>query len=52
MRIARIGPLGRERAAVILGQSVIYVDSVISDWTRIELENGAVKVSLSQVKDQ
>ena len=43
MRIARIGPLGRERAAVILGQSVIYVDSVISDWTRIELENGAVE---------
>jgi 2-keto-4-pentenoate hydratase/2-oxohepta-3-ene-1,7-dioic acid hydratase in catechol pathway len=43
MRIARIGPLGRERAAVIMGQNIIYVDSVISDWTRIELENGAVE---------
>ena len=43
MRIARIGPVGRERAAVILHQSVIYVDSIISDWSRIELENGAFK---------
>ena len=43
MRIARIGPVGRERAAVILQQSVIYVDSIISDWSRIELENGAFK---------
>ena len=43
MRIARIGPVGRERPAVILQQSVIYVDSIISDWSRIELENGAFK---------
>jgi len=26
-----------------LHQSVIYVDSIISDWSRIELENGAFK---------
>ena len=43
MRIARIGPVGRERPAVILQQSVIYLDSIISDWSRIELENGAFK---------
>jgi len=43
VRIARIGPVGRERAAVILQQSAIYVDSIISDWSRIELENGAFK---------
>ena len=43
MRIARIGALGKERAAVISGQNVIFVDSIISDWSRSELENGALK---------
>ena len=43
MRIARVGEVGKERAAVISGQNVIFVDSVISDWSRSELENGALK---------
>ena len=43
MRIARIGALGKERAAVISGEKVIFVDSIISDWSRSELENGAVQ---------
>ena len=42
MRIARIGAVGKERAAVISGDTVIFVDSVISDWSRSELENGAL----------
>lgn len=42
MRIARIGALGKERAAVISGEVVIFVDSIISDWSRNELENGAL----------
>jgi 2-keto-4-pentenoate hydratase/2-oxohepta-3-ene-1,7-dioic acid hydratase in catechol pathway len=41
VRIARIGALGKERAAVISGEKVIFVDSIISDWSRSELENGA-----------
>ena len=43
MRIARIGALGKERAAVISGQKVIFVDSIISDWSRSELESGALQ---------
>jgi 2-keto-4-pentenoate hydratase/2-oxohepta-3-ene-1,7-dioic acid hydratase in catechol pathway len=43
LRIARIGALGKERAAVISGQKVTFVDSIISDWSRRELENGALK---------
>ena len=34
--------MGKERAAVISGDTVIFVDSVISDWSRNELENGAI----------
>ena len=42
MKIARIGAVGKERAAVISGETVIFVDSIISDWSRSELENGAL----------
>jgi len=43
VRIARIGALGEERPAVLSGQSAIFVDSIISDWNRHELENGALQ---------
>ncbi len=43
MRIARVGEVGKERAAVISGEKVIFVDSIISDWSRSELENGALQ---------
>lgn len=43
MRIARIGALGNERAAVIIGETVTFVDSIITDWSRSELESGAVQ---------
>jgi len=50
LRIARIGAVGKERAAVISGETVIFVDSIISDWSRSELENGALsKVSASDL---
>ena len=42
MKIARIGAVGKERAAVISGETIIFVDSIISDWSRSELENGAL----------
>jgi 2-keto-4-pentenoate hydratase/2-oxohepta-3-ene-1,7-dioic acid hydratase in catechol pathway len=42
LKIARIGAVGKERAAVISGETVIFVDSIISDWSRSELENGAL----------
>ena len=41
MKIARIGAIGAERPAVIDGNEVIFVDSLIKDWDRESLENGA-----------
>ena len=42
MRLARLGDIGIERAAVIMNESeAVFVDDVISDWNRIELENNA-----------
>ena len=42
MRIARIGGAGHERPAVIEGARAIFVDSIITDWNRAELENDAL----------
>ena len=41
MRIARIGEIGKERPVVVQGNQAIFVDSIISDWSRDELESGA-----------
>jgi len=41
LRIARIGAPGKERPAVVNGTEVIFVDSIISDWSRPDLEAGA-----------
>ena len=41
MRIARIGAIGSERPVVIEGNEAIFVDTLIGDWSRQELENGA-----------
>jgi hypothetical protein len=43
MRIARIGALGKERPVVIEGDEAIFVDTLIKDWTREELENGGLE---------
>lgn len=42
MRLARIGAVGKERPAVISGDYAIFVDSIIADWSRAELESGAL----------
>jgi len=43
MKIARLGALGQEKPAVIVSDSeAIFVDDVISDFNRAELENGAI----------
>lgn len=42
MRIARVGEAGRERPVLIQGEQAYFVDSIISDWTRSELEADAV----------
>ena len=41
MRIARIGEIGQEKPAVVHGDHYILVDSIISDWSRTSLEDGA-----------
>jgi 2-keto-4-pentenoate hydratase/2-oxohepta-3-ene-1,7-dioic acid hydratase in catechol pathway len=46
MRIARIGNVGQERPAVVTRDEYILVDSIIGDWSRQSLEEGAMaKVS-------
>ena len=43
MKIARLGEFGKEKPAVIVNESeAVFVDDVISDWNRTELENGAL----------
>lgn len=41
MRIARLGEIGQERPAVLVGEDAIFVDSLIPDWDRESLTNGA-----------
>ncbi len=43
MRIARVGARGTEKAAVIVGNEAVLVDSLISDWNRTALEQGALE---------
>lgn len=43
MRIARIGKIGAERPVVIQDNEAIFVDTLIKDWSRAELENGALE---------
>jgi 2-keto-4-pentenoate hydratase/2-oxohepta-3-ene-1,7-dioic acid hydratase in catechol pathway len=42
MKIARVGGAGAERPAIILGDRAVFVDSLIKDWDRVSLENGAL----------
>lgn len=43
MRIARIGEVGSEKPAVVMGDEYILVDSLVSDWSRSTLEAGAME---------
>jgi 2-keto-4-pentenoate hydratase/2-oxohepta-3-ene-1,7-dioic acid hydratase in catechol pathway len=44
MRIARLGAFESEKPAVIVSDTeAVFVDDVIQDWNRVQLENGAVE---------
>ena len=48
MKIARLGEKGKERPVVVENDLAYFVDSIIDDWSRESLENGAAaKVSLA-----
>ena len=48
MKIARLGEKGKERPVVVENDLAYFVDSIIDDWSRDSLENGAAaKVSLA-----
>jgi 2-keto-4-pentenoate hydratase/2-oxohepta-3-ene-1,7-dioic acid hydratase in catechol pathway len=42
MKLARIGAIGQEKPAIVEGDEVIFVDSIISDWDRQTLSDGAL----------
>jgi 2-keto-4-pentenoate hydratase/2-oxohepta-3-ene-1,7-dioic acid hydratase in catechol pathway len=54
MRIARFGKFGSERPAVMISDSqAVYVDHLIKDWNREELEAGAYeKVKAADLSSQ
>jgi len=44
MRIARLGEFNKEKPAVVVSDTeAVFVDDVIADWNRVELENGALE---------
>ncbi len=44
MKIARLGEFGKEKPAVVVSETqAVFIDDVISDWNRTELENGALE---------
>jgi 2-keto-4-pentenoate hydratase/2-oxohepta-3-ene-1,7-dioic acid hydratase in catechol pathway len=50
MKIARVGAVGKERPVVVEHDRAYFVDSLIGDWSRESLENGAVaKVALADL---
>jgi len=43
MRIARLGQIYKEKPAVVVSDTeAIFVDDLVSDFNRVELENGAI----------
>jgi 2-keto-4-pentenoate hydratase/2-oxohepta-3-ene-1,7-dioic acid hydratase in catechol pathway len=43
MKIARLGTIYKEKPAVLVSETeAVFVDDLISDWNRTELENGAL----------
>jgi len=43
MRIARLGQINKEKPAVVISDTeAVFVDDLIADFNRIELENGAI----------
>lgn len=54
MRIARLGEIGHEKPAIICSDSeAVFVDDIIRDWNRTELENGAMdKIRALDISDR
>jgi 2-keto-4-pentenoate hydratase/2-oxohepta-3-ene-1,7-dioic acid hydratase in catechol pathway len=54
MKIARFGAIGSERPAVMVNDTqAVYVDHLIKDWNRTELESGAFeKVKAADLSSQ
>lgn len=51
MRIARVGAAGSEKPVVVVGNQYVDVQSLIGDWNRESLENGAFeKVSAANLE--
>ena len=43
MRIARLGEINKEKPAVLISDTeAVFVDDLITDFNRAELENGAI----------
>jgi 2-keto-4-pentenoate hydratase/2-oxohepta-3-ene-1,7-dioic acid hydratase in catechol pathway len=42
LRIARVGEVGKERPVLVQGDKAYFLDSIIADWTRAELEADAL----------
>ena len=42
MKIARVGEVGEERPVIVEHDKAYFVDSLIGDWSRESLENGAL----------
>ena len=50
MKLGRVGTIGKERPVVIANNRAYFVDSIITDWSRESLENGAIaKVSVADL---
>jgi len=50
MKIARVGAIGKERPVIVEHDRAYFVDSIIGDWSRESLENGAVaKLAVSDL---
>ena len=44
MKIGRVGAVGKEKPVVFLSpDSAVYVDSIIEDWSRDSLAEGALE---------
>jgi len=54
MRIARLGEIHQEKPAIICNDSeAVFVDDIITDWNRTELENGALdKIRALNISDR
>ena len=53
MKIARLGEFGKEKPAVIVNESeAVFVDDVISDWNRTELEKDRKSTRLNSSHSQ